>query len=224
MKPVQPPDGQHPVVKDGATPKRTISSGKWEVATGSPFPSQSAMRAATSSESRLALKGSGKRAAPSVRIVPGDAPAEPAVVSIMARSHDDVLEYTHAFVVAYARSRFRASLVQPLSVATYELLGNALNYGSVLGEIEFQLIETTDSVAVRVSNDTVQVRIDMLRSHIDRLSKSPEAVFVEEMGKSVAGASSKPMLGLARCVHEARLSLEMYVHSTRLTTVARIAN
>ncbi len=113
--------------------------------------------------------------------------------------------------------------MQPLSVATYELLGNALNYGSVLGEILFQLIESPESVAVRVSNDAVQVRIDMLCTHLDRVGSNPEAAFVEEMGRSVGGGSSKPMLGLVRILYEAKLSLEVYVQGTRLTTVARIA-
>lgn len=50
-------------------------------------------------------------------------------MSVSSRSHDDVLEYTHSFIVSYARRRFRNAIVQPLSVASYELLGNALNYG-----------------------------------------------------------------------------------------------
>ena len=213
-----------PLVKEEAPAKRTVSSGRWEAASGGALGSQSGLRAAASSESRLAaLRGSSGRTTPAVRILTGEAPAEPVVVSIAARSHDDVLEYTHAFVVSYARGRFRASIVQALSVASYELLGNALNYGSVLGEIVFELIEATESVAVRVSNDAVKVRIDMLCSHLDRVNANPEAVFVEEMGRSVTGGSSKPMLGLVRIVHEARLSLEVYVRGTRLTTLARIA-
>jgi len=196
-----------------------VSSGRWE-AVSAP---QSAGRIPTS-ESKLASKPAGTRAVRTVRVMPGDLPIEPGVVSISARSHDDVLEYTHAFVVAYSRGRFRSAIVQPLSVATYELLGNALNYGSVLGEIAFQLTETPESVAVRVSNDTVPVRINMLCLHVERMSKSPEAVFVEEMGKSVAVGASKPMLGLVRVVHEAKMSLEVYVRGTRVTTIARITN
>lgn len=180
------------------------------------------MRAATSSEPKLPVKAS--RIGPTIRIVTGEPPLEPAVVSILSRSHDDVLEYTHAFVMAYARGRFRASLVQPLSVATYELLGNALNYGSVLGEVSYQLNESPGSVAVRVSHETVQVRIDMLCSHLERVNSNPEAAFVEEMGRSVARGSSKPMLGLVRIIYEAKLSLEVYIAGSRLTTIARMAN
>jgi hypothetical protein len=158
-----------------------------------------------------------------VRVILGEAPVEPALVSINSRSHDDVLEYTHSFVVAYARQRFRSALVQPLSVATYELLGNALNYGSALGEVVFQLVELPSSIGIRVSNGTVPVRLDILRAHVERIGKNPEAAFLEEMRRSVSGGgSAKPMLGLVRIVHEAKLTLELYVSGTQLTTIARI--
>jgi hypothetical protein len=155
-----------------------------------------------------------------VRIALGEAPLEPTLVSVTYRPHDDVLEYTHTFVVAYARHRFRNTLVAPLSVATYELLGNALNYGSVLVDVAFQLVESP-SIGIRVSNETVPVRIDMLRSHLERVAKDPEAAFLEEMRRSMSGGTSKPMLGLARIVHEAKLSLELYVAGNRLTMIAR---
>jgi hypothetical protein len=155
-----------------------------------------------------------------VRIVTGEAPAERAMVAIRARCHDDLLEYTHQFVGSYTRSRFHSGLADGLSVATYELLGNALNYGSVLGDVVFEIIESTRSAAVRVSNDTVQVRIDMLCSHLERIGKDPEAAFLEEMRRSTTGGITRPMLGLARIVHESRLLLEVYVSGTRVTVVA----
>jgi hypothetical protein len=156
-----------------------------------------------------------------VQILTGDPPEEPSVVSIRSRSHDDALEYTHAFLVAYTQSRYRSVLAQALSVAAYELLGNALNYGSVLGEVKLDLVETPSMVALRVSNETVQVRLDMMRSHLERVKKDPEATFLEEMRRSVAGGIAQPMLGIARVVHEAKLPIEVYFNRTRLTVVAR---
>jgi hypothetical protein len=78
------------------------------------------------------------------------------------------------------------------------------------------------SIEVRVTNDTVPVRVDMLRSHLERLANDPEAAFLEEMRRSVSGGSSKAMLGLARVVHEAKLALELYIAGSRLTVVARV--
>jgi hypothetical protein len=155
-----------------------------------------------------------------VRVMMGDAPAEPAMVTIRARCHDDLLEYTHKFVGSYTRSRFRATLADGLTVAAYELLSNALNYGSVLGDVIFEIVESPRTVAVRVSNDTVQVRIDMLRSLLERVSRDPEAAFLEEMRRSIAGGITRPMLGLARIVHESKLLLEVYISGTRVTVAA----
>jgi hypothetical protein len=155
-----------------------------------------------------------------VRVVQAEAPAEPAMVTIRARCHDDLLEYTHKFVGSYTRSRFRAGLADGLSVAAWELLGNALNYGSVLGDVVFEIVETSRSVAVRVSNDTVQVRLDMLCSHLERVSRDPEAAFLEEMRRSTGGGISRPMLGLARIVHESKMILDVYISGPRVTVAA----
>lgn len=218
MKSAHPPSGKRSSA-DITAPAPPVSSGRWATAVPQGAPSGLAPH----SESKLAVRPGAR--APSkiherVRIALGEAPVEPALVSVTSRPHDDVLEYTHTFVVAYARHRFRNTLVASLSVATYELLGNALNYGSVLADVVFQLVESP-SIAVRVSNETVPVRIDMLRSHLERVSKDPEAAFLEEMRRSMSGGTSKPMLGLARIVHEAKLSLELYVAGTRLTMIAR---
>lgn len=180
--------------------------------------SEAKLKVGSASWRRIALKED-----EAVRIVAGDAPVEPAVVMITSRSHDDVLEYTHKFVTAYSRRRFRSGLVEPVSLATYELLGNALNYGSVLGEVAFQLIDSSRFVIVSVSNETVQVRIDMLCTHLERLNKDPESTFLDEMRRSVSGGITRPMLGLARLVHEAKLLLDVYVNGGRVTVRARAA-
>jgi hypothetical protein len=71
-----------------------------------------------------------------------------------------------------------------------------------------------------VSNDTVQVRIDMLCSHIERVRRDPEAAFLEEMRRSTVSGITQPMLGLARVVHESKLLLEVYISGTRVTVAA----
>jgi len=144
-------------------------------------------------------------------------------VHFTAQPHNELVEYAHPFVVSYARFRYRATIAEALSVAAYELLGNAVNYSSVFSPVDLQVVEGTSTVAVRVANDTVQVRLDMLCSHLERINKDPEAAFVEEMRRSVAGDSARPMLGLARVVHEAKLTLDVYVSGKRVTLFARAA-
>jgi hypothetical protein len=112
-------------------------------------------------------------------------------------------------------------VVQPLSVASYELLSNAVNYGSAAGEIVFQFLEAPQSVGVRVSNDAVQVRIDMLRSHLERLARDPEGAFLDEMKRSMGGGAGRSMLGLARIVHECKLTLEVHIDGSRIAIAAR---
>ena len=156
-----------------------------------------------------------------VRIVRAPAPAQTAVVTVTAQPHNELVEYAHPFVAAYAKYRYRAGIVESLGVATYELLGNAVSYSAVFSPVELQVVETPASVAVGVSNDTVQVRLDILCAHLERVNKDPEGTFLEEMRRSMSGDSARPMLGLARVVHEAKLSLDVYVSGKRVTLFAR---
>lgn len=158
--------------------------------------------------------------APAPFLVRGEVPNEPVLVSVVTTSQD-ALEYTHAFVAAYCRQRFRAATAEGLAVAAHELLENALNYGSVSGQVLFEIIERLGSAAVRVTNDTIPARLEMLRTHIERLALNPEAVMIEEMKRSMGASRTRPMLGLARVVQEAGLALELYVASSRVTVLAR---
>jgi hypothetical protein len=153
-------------------------------------------------------------------LVRGEVPIEPVLVSVVATSQD-ALEYTHAFVAAYCRQRFRAATAEALAVAAHELLENALNYGSVSGQVLFEIVERPGSAAVRVTNDTIPARLEMLRAHIEKLAVNPEAVMLEEMKRSMGTSRVRPMLGLARVVQEAGLALELYVTNSRVTVLAR---
>lgn len=163
---------------------------------------------------------SNARGAPSPFLVRGEAPVEPVLVSIVTTSQD-ALEYTHAFVAAYCRQRFRVATAEALAVAAHELLENALNYGSVSGQVLFEIVERLGSAAVRVTNDTIPARLEMLRTHIEKLAVNPEAVMLEEMKRSMGMSRTRPMLGLARVVQEAGLGLELYVATSRVTVLAR---
>ncbi len=192
-------------------PRRAPSSGTMLLS-----PQNSDQRIANrSSESRLtARSGRGGFYATA-------APNDTAIVFIACSAHNDVLENTLTFISTYARRRFLIPTAEALSLATRELLENALNYGSVSGQVLLELIETPKVTAVRVTNDTIPARLEMLTKHLQRLWSNPEAVFVEEMKRLAAGSGPKPMLGLARVMHEAGLAIDVYVDKLRISVVAR---
>ena len=141
------------------------------------------------------------RPAEVIQIFREAAPNEPAVASIALRLGGDSLEFMQAFVFKYAERRFMSRFVEPLGVAAHELLANALNYGSVTGDVILQIHERP---SIRVSNDTVPARIDMLVAQLARLNKNAETTFVEEKQRSMTGSLMKPSLGLARTSFLAR--------------------
>lgn len=149
------------------------------------------------------------------------APAERVLVSIVLSTGSDVVDYIETFVTAYARGRFTPQVTQAVGTAAYELVANALSYGSISGEVVFELVRGASMVGVRVTNTTIPARIEVLSSQIARLASGAEAVYLEEMKRSIAGGTSRPRLGLARVAHEAKLALELTVEGNRITVTAR---
>jgi hypothetical protein len=141
-------------------------------------------------------------------------------VTVVCDAGADMLEATHTFLTAYAASRLRPHVVQRLSVAVYELLANALNYGSVTGDVIVEFFHARSVVSVRVSNDAIPARIHMLTEHAARVRENAENVFVEEMRRSVGGGIPHSMLGLVRIVHEAGLTLDVTVDGCRVLVSA----
>jgi hypothetical protein len=133
----------------------------------------------------------------------------------------DALGYTHGFIAVYLRQRFLPTIAEPLTLAAYELLDNALSYGSVSENVRLEIIENSSMVGVRVTNASIPARIDMLVAHIERLRISDEPVFIDELRRALSGGHARAMLGLARITHEAGLDLQLYVEDQRVTVVAR---
>jgi hypothetical protein len=131
----------------------------------------------------------------------------------------ELLEATHAFTTSYVASRLQPQVAQRVSLASYELIANALAYGTMSEDILFELFESERQVAIRVSNQTISARISMLTEHVAKVRANPEQTLTEEMRRSVSGGP-RPMLGLARVVHEAALSLEVSVDARRVTVTA----
>jgi hypothetical protein len=142
------------------------------------------------------------------------------LVRVLCSPGSDSLESTHQFFSGYTKSRFRPQVAQRLSVAVYELMSNALNYSSMADEVAIELMEVPESAAIRVANETITPRVSMLTEHMAKLRQNAEATLVEEMRRSVAGGPVRPMLGLARVMHEASMQLDFLVNERRVTMTA----
>lgn len=144
-----------------------------------------------------------------------------ALLRVICTAGSGALEYTHAFVTAYTADHLRGAVAQRLSVGAYELLSNALNFGSVSSDIVIELIESDNMVGVRVANDAIGARISMLTEHLLKLKTNAEQTFLEELRRSVTGGIPRPMLGLARVSHEVGLTLDLQVQERRVTVTAQ---
>jgi hypothetical protein len=123
--------------------------------------------------------------------------------------HSPDLQEFLRFVNAYARGRFSNSMAERLTLATNELLDNALRYGSLAREFSYRLDIDSAHIAVTVKNSTVQTRIDMLAAQLKRLETTPEQVYASELERSATSGGRRSMLGLARIRHEAEMQLEL---------------
>ena len=108
-------------------------------------------------------------------------------VRVVCTPGSNMLEYTHTFLSAYAATHYRPQIAQRISVAVYELLENAMNYGGISSEIVLELSDSPGSACVRVSNESIAARISMLTAHVARVHSNAEATFMEEMKRSVMG-------------------------------------
>jgi len=174
--------------------------------------------ASPSSSSRLAVAGG---SGGSMRPGDGGILTGRTLVRVICTAGSGALEYTHAFVSAYTADHLRGAIAQRLSVGAYELLSNALNFGSISSDIVIELIESESMVGVRVSNDAIAARVSMLTEHLLKLKTNAEQTFLEELRRSVTGGIPRPMLGLARVAHEAGLALDLQVVERRITMTAQ---
>jgi hypothetical protein len=134
-------------------------------------------------------------------------------------SGSNLLDSIQVFVQQYASSRFRPTIAEKVVVASYELLANALDYGSVSADVVYELSASRDRILVRVENQTIPTRAAMLREQLARVRADPEQAFMEEMGKSVAIAR-RPSLGLARIAFEVKMQLELQQKDQRVIMIA----
>jgi hypothetical protein len=144
------------------------------------------------------------------------APGVRTLARIVLSPGSEMLEATHAFATSYVASRLHPQVAQRVSLAAYELIANALSYSTMSEDIGIEILESDRLVAIRVSNQTIAARISMLSEHIAKLRANPEQTLTDEMRRSVAGGP-RPMLGLARIVHEVGMHLDVSIEDRRVT-------
>ena len=146
-----------------------------------------------------------------------------ALINVSWDSSPD-LEQFLAFISAYSKGRFSASLAERITLASTELLDNAVRYGSLARDFSYHLDADGSKATVCVRNTTVRARIDMLTAQLRRLEASPEQVYAAELERSLApGAGRRSMLGLARIRHEAEMKLELDAQGTEVSVLAHCA-
>lgn len=131
------------------------------------------------------------------------------------------LEQFLGFISAYAKGRFSNSVAERVTLASTELLDNAVRYGSLARDCTYRLAIDGQRVAVSVQNTTMTTRIEMLSAQLKRLESAPEQVYGSELERSMGPSSGRrSMLGLARIRHEAEMRIELDVDGNDVTVRA----
>lgn len=146
------------------------------------------------------------------------------LIRVACEPGSDVLEPVHRFLAEFTRLRLRPALAERLSLAGYELLANGLSYGTVSFDVSFELMRNKDTMSLVVENHAIPSRLRMLASHFEKLRANPEALYLEELRRSVSGAGTRAMLGLARVMHEAKMTLDITTEvDTRVIVTASLS-
>lgn len=131
------------------------------------------------------------------------------------------LEQFLGFITAYTKGRFSNSMAERITLASTELLDNAVRYGSLAREFSYRLAIDGARVSVSVQNTTMLARIEMLTAQLRRLEATPEQVYASELERSMGPSSGRrSMLGLARIRHEAEMRIEVEIENTEVTVRA----
>jgi len=140
------------------------------------------------------------------------------LVSIGSPADSALLEPTYAYLSAYTSYCLVPRVAERLNVAIYELLANALRYGSREGEVrlELDLSPSGAGAALRVSNHAEPAELERLRAQLDAVHADAAAAFATEMNRFAGGSVPPPMLGLVRIAHESGLGLELRHEGSRV--------
>lgn len=146
--------------------------------------------------------------------------ASAALIHVTWDASPDLQQFL-GFITAYAKGRFSNSVAERVTLASTELLDNAVRYGSLARDFTYRLAIDGQRVAVSVQNTTVTTRIEMLSAQLKRLELAPEQVYTSELERSMGPSSGRrSMLGLARIRHEAEMRVELDIDGNDVTVRA----
>jgi hypothetical protein len=145
----------------------------------------------------------------------------PALIHVTWDSSPDLQQFL-GFISAYCKGRFSNSLAERVTLASTELLDNAVRYGSLARDFTYRLSLEDGQVTVSMQNTTVPARIDMLTAQLRRLESAPEQVYASELERSMgANSGRRSMLGLARIRHEAEMHIQLQTEANDVTVRAQ---
>jgi len=146
---------------------------------------------------------------------------EKTLLQIRIETSPQLLQYVGEFAKQYTTHRFHSRTAEKLALASYELVENAITYGSVSGDVVYTLSEADQYIEICVTNDSSNGRLASLRAHLERLRVDAEKVFHDEMDRSIAGTGARAALGLARVCHEAQMDIALEAEGCHVTVRAR---
>lgn len=158
-----------------------------------------------------------RRAEPSTPPV-ADAAGQLPLISIGSPAEPALLEPTYAYLSAYTSFILAPRVAERLNVAIYELLANALRYGSPAGEVRLEIGRSPSGAGatLRVSNHVEPDQLARLHAQLGAVQADAGAAFTTEMNRFAGGSQPPPMLGLVRVAHESALALEARLEGERV--------
>jgi plasmid stabilization system protein ParE len=143
------------------------------------------------------------------------------LLSIHAAPSWELVDHVRTFVTAYCGLRYPAFAAERIALASHELLENAVRFGSISSDIEYVLVEVSETTArVEVTNEAVPARVRALVEHVQQLRAVDAARAYAQALRTAMGQSGVRMLGLARVRHEAGMEVEVRPEERRITVVA----
>lgn len=146
------------------------------------------------------------------------------VVQVRFQPIWDHIEALRTFVGAYCRTRLSAAAAERAILVAHELLENAVRYGDVTAEVEFDLrVDPAGRMfEIRVINDAVASRSEILKKELERIDRlEPETAFGTAVQRARSTRSASGMLGLSRVRFEGQVELTAHVDGRRVEVVAR---
>ncbi|HWZ90375.1 MAG TPA: hypothetical protein VNW92_16040 [Polyangiaceae bacterium] len=128
--------------------------------------------------------------------------------------------YFCRFVSGYANTAFAAVTAGRVTLASRELLENALRYSLMMHEITYELSATRTEVRVSVQNRTISSRVEVLRAQLKRIQEDPQRAYAQELERSKSSTGRRAMLGLVRICHEADMTLRASVDGSSVLLAA----